>query len=744
MTAFSSLAARARRLLFAATASLALALPAWAASPTLSELVGGASSASGAPAGVFQSPQTRAELVVHAPQGLGGGQPAWLGLRLDHAPHWHTYWKNAGDSGLPTELNWTLPEGVSVGAIDWPTPRKFPIGPLANYGYDGTVVLPVPLQVSERFQGEAVDVQLHASWLVCRLECIPEEARFSARVPVAGSSAAHSALFEQVLAARPQALAAGQSRLSPEPGFLQVRLDGLPEAWRGRSLEFFPETTGLIEPGAAWTQSWDGGQWQARVPLSAHRFESPAAMDLVVAPAQPAGSGAGETGARLSVPVQGTWPPAAAAPSTELPEALRAALEANPAPAPASTSALGLGAALLGAFIGGLILNLMPCVFPVLAIKAVGFAQHGGQAGARRAHGLAYTAGVLLSFLALGGLLLALRAAGEQLGWGFQLQSPAVVAALAVLFTLIGLNLAGLFELRGVLPSGLASLQARHPTADAFLTGVLATAVASPCTAPFMGASLGLAIGLPAAQALLVFATLGLGMALPYLLLSWLPAAARLMPRPGPWMLRFKQFMAFPMFATVVWLLWVLGQQSGIDGAAALLMLLVALALLVWALGLGGRSRLWLGGLALAALLALGLGIGPAVLSEPQDLAGGAPTPTGVADLQWEAWSPQREAELRAQGRAVFVDFTAAWCVTCQYNKRGALADARVLADFADKHVALLRADWTRRDPAVTQALAALGRSGVPVYALHQNGRPVQVLTELLSVDEVRAALKAL
>ena len=745
MTAFSSLAAHARRACLAAVACLGLAQPGLAQNSSLAALAGVAPSSSAAAAGVFQSPQTRAELVAHAPQGLGAGQAAWLGLRLEHAEHWHTYWKNAGDSGLPTELRWTLPEGVSVGEIDWPTPRKFPIGPLANYGYDGTVVLPVPLKVSDRFQGEAVDVQLHAAWLVCRLECIPEEASFTARLPVAGTGAAHAALFEQALSARPQALAAGASAVQAEDGFLAVALDGLPAAWRGRALEFFPETTGLIEPGSAWTQSWDGAQWRARVPLSPHRTDSPTTLDLVVAPAQPAGHGAGETGARLSVPVQGAWPPPAAAP-VAVPEALQAALEANAQAASPSTGApsLGLAAALLGALIGGLILNLMPCVFPVLAIKAVGFAQHGGDARARRAHGLAYTAGVLISFLALGGLLLGLRAAGEQLGWGFQLQSPAVVAALAVLFTLIGLNLAGLFELRGVLPGSLASLQARHPTADALLTGVLATAVASPCTAPFMGASLGLAVGLPAAQALLVFAALGLGMALPYLLLSWLPAAARLLPRPGPWMLRFKQFMAFPMFATVVWLLWVLGQQSGIDGAAALLMLLVALALLVWALGLSGRGRVWLGGLSLAALLALLLGVGPAVLRQPDSLAAAAPTPTGVANLSWEPWSPQREAQLRAAGRTVFVDFTAAWCVTCQYNKRTTLNDARVLGAFADRQVVLLRADWTRRDPAVTQALAALGRSGVPVYALHQSGRPVQVLTELLSVDEVLASLGSL
>jgi thiol:disulfide interchange protein len=444
--------------------------------------------------------------------------------------------------------------------------------------------------------------------------------------------------------------------------------------------------------------------------------------------------------------VQGTWPAAAPLPAA-VPEALQAALDANAARASAApvngATSLTLGAAVLGALLGGLILNLMPCVFPVLAIKVTAFAKHADDRRGLRANGLAYTAGVVLSFTALGALLLALRATGEQLGWGFQLQSPAVVATLAVLFTLIGLNLAGLFEFGNVLPSRVASLQAKNPTADAFLTGVLATAIASPCTAPFMGASLGLAIGLPAAQALAVFATLGLGMALPYLLASWVPAVARALPRPGAWMNTFRRGMAFPMFATVVWLLWVLGQQSGIDGAAALLMLLVVLALLVWALGLRGRGRSVIAALSLAGLAWLGWTIGPNV-TRLQEATSGQAVATAVNGVSWQPWSPQAQAELVAQGRPVFVDFTAAWCVTCQYNKRTTLADTAVLGDMAGKNVALLRADWTRRDPAVTAALAGLGRNGVPVYAIYKNGQATQVLSEVLSVEEVRAALARL
>ena len=688
----------------------------------------------------------RGELLAHAPEGATPGSQVWLGLQLTHTPEWHTYWKNSGDSGLPTELQWTLPAGVTAGAIAWPTPRKFPLGTLANYGYNGTVLLPVPLTIDPSFTGTHLDVQLSAAWLACRKECIPEEGQYTLRIPVQGSTALNGAAFDAALAAAPRPQAADGSALQPEPGFLKVALAGLPAAWRGQALEFFPETTGLIEPGSAWTQAWDGERWTARVPLSPQRSDSPTQLALVVAQANPPGEGAGTAGVRLEVTVQGEWPAVAALPAA-VPDALQAALDANAAraatPPPAPGVPVSLWAALLGAFIGGLILNLMPCVFPVLAIKVLAFARHAGDKTAHRANGLAYTAGVVLSFLALGGLLLGLRAAGEQLGWGFQLQSPGVVAALAVLCTLIGLNLAGLFEFGSVLPSRVASLQAKSPTADAFLTGVLATAIASPCTAPFMGASLGLAIGLPVVQALAVFGTLGLGMALPYLAASWWPAIARALPRPGAWMVTFRQLMAFPMFATVVWLLWVLGQQSGIDGAAALLMLLVVLALLVWALGLRGKGRTVLAGLSLAGLLWLGWTVGPNV-TRMQDASPGAEVATAVQGVSWQPWSPERQAALLAEGRPVFVDFTAAWCVTCQYNKRSTLADAEVLADMSAKNVALLRADWTRRDPLVTQALANLGRNGVPVYAIHKNGQPPQVLTEVLTVNEVRTAIKGL
>ena len=694
-------------------------------------------SAQNSPGAVVTTPQVRAELMAQAPDGVGPGATVWLGLQLTHQPEWHTYWKNAGDSGLPTVLNWQLPAGVTAGDIAWPLPKKIPIGNLANYGYEGTVLLPVPLTIAPDFKpsllASELTVKLKASWLVCRKECIPEEGEFSLSLPTRSSTALNATAFAAALAAQPQPLA-GASQVTVEGQRLTVAVTGLPAAARGKTLGFFPETPELIETAGAWTQAWDGERWTASVPIAAQRSQSPTLMPVVLT----LDGATPPQGWRTEAKVVGPWPgvAATAAVSTARESAQRAHTAAGSAPA--DSAALGFWAALAGALLGGLILNLMPCVFPVLAIKVVGFTRHADNARAHRVSGLAYSAGVVLSFVALGALMLALRAAGEQLGWGFQLQSPAVVAALAGLFTLIGLNLAGLFEFGQFLPSSVATLEARHPVANAALSGVLAVAVASPCTAPFMGASLGLAVGLPAVQALAVFAAIGVGMALPYWLASWVPAVARALPRPGAWMDHFRKAMAFPMFATVVWLLWVLGQQTGIDGAAALLALLVAGTMVVWALTLAGRSRGVVAALAIAAFGALAVTAGPSITRFVDSSA------PAVAGARWQAWEPGRVEQLVASGQPVFVDFTAAWCVTCQYNKKTTLANSQVLADLDAKKVALLRADWTRRDPAITTALAQLGRNGVPVYVFYAPGQVPVVLSEILSVDEVRAAIARL
>ncbi|WP_394757051.1 protein-disulfide reductase DsbD family protein [Rhodoferax sp.] len=697
---------------------------------------------------VVNTEQVRAELMVQAPDGIDAGKSVWVGLQLKHLPQWHTYWKNPGDSGLPTKLQWTLPAGVTAGEIAWPLPQKIPLGNLSNYGYEGTVLLPVPLTITSAFKPSLLnadlEIKLKASWLVCRLECVPQDGEFVLHVPVRGSTALNSAAFAASLQAQPTALE-GDSRVEVNGQQLKFFVTGLPATLRGQQLAFFPETPELIEPAAPGSQQWAkvgaNDVWTASVPLSAHRTESPSLLPLVLV-AEVNGQ---RQGFRVQAQLRGTWPAVASGADSNAagPAALTPVLARN---AGASTAALGpnvslgLWAALLGALLGGLILNLMPCVFPVLAIKMMSFARHANDRRGHRISGLAYSAGVVLSFLALGGLLIGLRSAGEQLGWGFQLQAPAVVAALAVLFTVIGLNLAGLFEFGRFLPHAVLTLEAKNPAVNAFLSGVLAVAIASPCTAPFMGASLGLALGLPPLQALLIFMTLGIGMALPYLAASLVPAVARWLPRPGAWMDTFRRAMAFPMFATVVWLVWVLGQQSGIDGAAALLALLVALSLVLWSLTLKGRSRVILATISIAALALLTGAIGQNVIKS----AAASGLTRVAARERWQPWTPGRVEQVLATGAPVFVDFTAAWCVTCQYNESTTLANAEVLADFAANKVTLLRADWTRRDPAISAALAQLGRNGVPVYVLYQNEHAPVVLSEILSVQEVRSMLAKL
>jgi thiol:disulfide interchange protein DsbD len=702
---------------------------------------------------VVQTEQVRAELLAFAPDGVGADKTLWVGLQLAHQPQWHTYWKNAGDSGLPTRLEWTLPKGVSAGEIVWPVPQKIRIGSLANFGFEGTLLLPVPLTVGKDFagSGDKLEIKLAASWLVCKQECVPQDGNFVLQVPLRGSTALHAAAFEKARAAAPLALQ-GSSSLQLVKDGLTLRVQGLPVAWHGKNINAFIETPEIVETSRVPSgsdgapQTWQAdGSWSATMALSGLRSESPTRLAFVLA--------LGEQGLRTEAPVQGAWPVLNSAAVAPVAAPVLGNAPAPPAPALAEQTPAAFALALAAALLGGLILNLMPCVFPVLAIKVLAFTQP-GERHSHRALGLAYTAGVVLSFLALGGAMLALRAGGEQLGWGFQLQSPAVIAVLALLFTLIGLNLMGLLEVGNLLPGNLAAVQLRHPLGDAFLSGVLAVAIASPCTAPFMGASLGYAIALPAMQALGIFAALGLGLALPYLAASWLPAVGKLLPRPGVWMDTLRRFMAFPMWATVVWLLWVLGHLAGVDGAASLLALLLCLALIVWSLGLVGRSRVLLTSLSVLATLWLALAIGPNIFKmEDAPEAGGAISASGVGGVagavgaplaNWQTWAPGRvEAELAA-GKPVFVDFTAAWCITCQYNKKTTLAKHEVLADFQAKQVTLLRADWTRRDPAISQALSRLGRSGVPVYVLYHNGQAPVVLSEILGMDELRGALARL
>ena len=696
---------------------------------------------------VVSTPQVRAELVAHAPDGVQIGKTFWLGLQLQHAREWHTYWRNPGDSGLPTLLEFKLPPGLEVGPVLWPLPKKLSAGTLTNYGFEGDALLAVAVKVTSSYRAQIngqLPVQLHANWLVCRLECIPQEGDFTMQFASQSSFAPHAQAFTRLLKQQPTQLGAPQKTARFEGDFLIASVEGLPPSWAGQKLTIFPTDPELLESStdqhALAEQSWQGTTWSARLPVSTARRESPTKIGwLLVSQA----TGESRQGFELVLPVSGAWP----SPKVQAFATASAEKAASSAPSSAAeTGAFGFMLALAGALLGGLILNAMPCVLPILAIKLLGFAQQGASKHIRRLTGVAYTVGVVTSFLVLGGAVLLLRSMGEQLGWGFQLQTPAVVAALAVLFTLIALNLWDVFSLGNMLPANLASLQSRHPVVDALLSGVLAVAVASPCTAPFMGASLGVAMTLPAWQALSVFACMGLGLALPFLLASWVPAVARVLPKPGMWMVHLRHALAFPMLATVIWLLWVFGLQTSVTQAMLLLGGLLVLSLTVWASRFKTALGLFVQLLGFMAICWIGLEVVSNSNTDSQETtAPGAAVSTATqANNHWQTWTATAVQTELAQGHSVFVDFTAAWCVTCQINKKTTLNQPDVLADFAAKQVRLMRADWTRRDPAISRALNELGRSGVPVYVLYAPNRAPQVLSELLSVAQVREALSQL
>ncbi|MEY3793970.1 MAG: protein-disulfide reductase [Betaproteobacteria bacterium] len=696
---------------------------------------------------VVSTPQVRAELVAHAPDGVQTGKTFWLGLQLQHAREWHTYWRNPGDSGLPTQLEFILPPGLEVGPVIWPLPKKLSAGTLTNYGFDGDALLAVAVKVTSAYRAPSngqLPVQLHANWLVCRLECIPQEGDFALQLPTQSSFANHAKAFTSLIEQQATQLATPQKAARFDGDFLVAAVEGLPAAWVGQKLSIFPTEPELLESStdqhALAEQSWQGSTWSVRLPVSTARNDSPTKLGWLLVSQV---TGESRQGVELVLPVSGAWP----SPTVKAyAEVSASKLASTATPSANIDGAFGFILALAGALLGGLILNAMPCVLPILAIKVLGFAQHGASKHLRRLTGVAYTVGVVASFLALGSAVLVLRTMGEQLGWGFQLQTPAVVAALAVLFTLIALNLWDVFSLGNVLPTNLASLQSRHPVVDALLSGVLAVAVASPCTAPFMGASLGVAMTMPTWQALSVFACMGLGLAMPFLLASWVPAVAQALPKPGMWMVNLRHALAFPMLATVIWLLWVFGLQTSVTQVMLLLGGLLVVALTVWACRFRTALARAIQVSGLLAIVWIGLEVLASPSATPQTQAPSTTvrTATQASGDLWQHWTATAVQTELAQGHAVFVDFTAAWCVTCQINKQTTLNQPELLADFAAKQVRLMRADWTRRDPAISRALAELGRSGVPVYVLYAPNRAPQVLSELLSVAQVRQALEQL
>lgn len=611
-----------------------------------------------------------------------------LGVEFRLMPEWHVYWKNPGDSGTAPKFRFTV-EGGEVEGPDWPAPERIPLGDLTNYGYNERVVF--PFRVKRASGATDVHVKLDLEWLVCKVDCVPGFGSLETKWLGADEAAQLIDDSRHPLPAPggPVTLRA----VSTDATEVTLALEGFPGDPKAiRKIDLFPEVAELF---ATTAPKWDldGDSWKARLRWAANaaRDTSRAAFVATV-----------DDGSELRA----------------------IALEADLSVAGGSL----LARALLLAFLGGMLLNLMPCVFPVLSLKVLSFIQDEktGQGSVRRSAWL-YTAGVVVSFLLLATLLLVLRAGGEQLGWGFQLQSPGFVTAMALLFFLIGLNFLGVFEMGYGLMNWGGNLQSKKFFGSSFGTGVLATLVATPCTAPFMGSAVGASLLLPPAASLAIFGTLGAGMAAPLLALSYFPAVMNRLPRPGAWMETFKEVLAFPVLATVAWLGWVLVLQSGAEGFLALALGLLGASFALWLVRRkGGRAIRALG----LALLLVAV-VGPVASVRP------SPPASLEAKSSWAAFDEAAVGEARAKGSPVFIDFTAAWCLTCQWNKKNVLHTQRVMDLFAQNGVKLFQADWTDGDPAITRALAGYGRNSVPLYVfIRRTGEPI-ILPEILTTGMI-------
>ncbi len=681
------------------------------------------------------APHLTVSLLV-PPAQLYPGQSFTAGFDFKMEPGWHVYWINAGDSGEPPRVQWHLPAGITADPLQFPPPTRLPLGPLMDFGYENQVIFLVPMRVAPDFHPSASQTTLaaHVAWLVCREVCIPGKGDLAvtrtalAKTPANPSTdSTAQALIDHFRNQLPQTLPASASarfRSTPKDLILDITT--------GRhiaSAQFFPLDQNIIANAAP----------QPATPLNnGVQLTLTKDENLQAAPQQLNGL-------------------------LELSDGTAYVIHAAPGAIPATTGAASTSVADLAgiaglAFLGGILLNLMPCVFPVLFIKGLALVQSGQHERHRlRAHGWVYTLGILVSFWIVVAVLLILRAAGRQLGWGFQFQSPVFVALMAMLLFFLGLALAGQFEIGLSLTSAGGSLAQKQGYAGSFSTGVLAMVVATPCTAPFMGAAIGYALSHSAIVSFFVFTALALGLALPYLALAYFPGWARLLPKPGAWMEVLKQAVSVPIFATVIWLVWVYVRISGFGlSLIALLAAFLLLAIAGWFLGRwpGRTAPAVIAALVIAAAIAIPVSIlralpPPGTYTIVGFSAGGqgaAGSHLPAPGSTWQPFTPERLADLRAQHRPVFIDFTASWCLSCQVNERLILNRSDVQQRLRESGAALLRADWTNQDPSITQELASLGRSGVPTYVLYppDPSAPPHVLPEVLTPGVVLDALNAL
>jgi thiol:disulfide interchange protein len=641
----------------------------------------------------------------------GGSTTVGLHFKLDKG--WHVYWVNAGDSGEPPRIKWALPEGITASAMQFPAPRRLPLGPLMDFGYEDEVLFPMTLTADSSVKAPSTaPLSAHVDWLVCREVCIPGKTDLALPLPVTAQKGwadpARQALFDRFHARLPQPLpSSAKAVFGSTPGGFALALTGHPAT----NAEFFPlEQSQIVNAAPQPVQAVEGG-----VEISLKKDENFRAQPAQLNGVLLLGDG---TAYEVHAP-PGALPAAAGGVS--------------------SAGLVNLLRFCSLAFLGGVILNLMPCVFPVLFIKGLSLVEASRHHHSRvRTHGLVYALGILVSFWAVVTLLLALKAGGRQLGWGFQFQSPGFIAVMALLLFFLGLSLAGMFEIGLTVTNTGSSLAARHGYAGSFFTGVLAMVVATPCTAPFMGAAIGFALAQSAGASFAVFTALALGLAAPYVLLTYFPAWMRHLPRPGAWMEVLKQATAVPIFATVIWLVWLFASSAGVDALTALLAALLLLAIAGWILGRWPARRV----ASVFAISVIVLAVAtplyalwkfPAADTSSARLGGGQ---TG-----WEPYNRAAIEQYRAEGRPVFVDFTARWCLSCQVNERAVLNRGDVRRRLRDSGIVLVRADWTKHDESIASALTELGRSGVPTYVFYRPGQPALVLPEVLTPGLVLDAL---
>ncbi len=683
----------------------------------------------------LQAATTQVRLLLPT-DAVAPGQTVLAGVQLKMAPMWHTYWRNAGDAGAPTEIEWSLPAGITAGEIQWPVPEKVKFGDLLTYGYHDEVVLLVPLSVAPDAAPGPRELKAEVSWLECEVQCVKGSGDVSGKLTVG-------------------------------PGGKPTGEAAVIESWKGK----LPKSGSDMGAKAAWSGAAEGDsrpiqiEWTPRNAKATYDFYPYAGKGFEIAAKTEVSSAGGKPRLKKAVTkYEGDWP-------TEISGLLiettgkdsvsaydvKMPLTAATRTAAAAASVVGAKAeslwAMLGlAFLGGLILNIMPCVLPVIALKILGFVQQSKEAPGRvRSLGIVYTLGVLASFLVLGGLVVAVQQAGRLASWGMQFQNPVFLVAMTTLVTLVALNLFGVFEINlgGRAMSAAGGLASKEGATGAFFNGALATALATPCTAPILAPALGFAFAQPPLRLILLFLVMGFGLAAPYLVLSWFPQWLRVLPKPGAWMEKFKIAMGFPMLATALWLLTITQDHFGVSGPLWVGLFLVVLALAAWIWGefvQRGRARR---GLALAlSILLVALGYGYAL---ERELNWRDPVRPAANDVQvkkegipWEPWSPEAVAAARNSGRVVLVDFTANWCVTCKANKKSSLEISSVRQKLKDLNAVALIGDFTREDPRIAEELRRFQRAGVPlvlVYPTDKTAEPV-VLPSLLTPGIVLDALE--